>query len=96
MPRWHVGTFIGTLARKNEKLARFWHVGTLARGHIHHAGTYGTHGTRFSKLSRSLYQKLSRSTFTKMLKSFQKVERRLGGYSENATKIYLEEILHIR
>ena len=25
------GTFIGTLARKNEKLARFWQVGTLAR-----------------------------------------------------------------
>ena len=22
---WHVGTFIGTLTRKNEKLARFWH-----------------------------------------------------------------------
>ena len=25
---WHVGMFIGTLARKNEKLARFLHVGT--------------------------------------------------------------------
>ena len=24
----HVGMFIDTLARKNEKLARFWHVGT--------------------------------------------------------------------
>ena len=28
---WHAGTFIGTLARKNKKLARFWHVGTQAR-----------------------------------------------------------------
>ena len=40
LEKWHV---FGTLARKNEMLARFWHV--------------GTHGTRFSKLSRitSLY-----------------------------------------
>ena len=30
---------VGTLARKNEMLASFWHV-----------GTHGTHGTRFSKL----------------------------------------------
>ena len=36
---WHVGTLIGTLARKNEKLARFWYVGTQARWHINHAGT---------------------------------------------------------
>ena len=28
---WHVGTFIDTLASKNEKLARSWHVGTQAR-----------------------------------------------------------------
>ena len=27
----HVGTFIGTLVRKNEKLPRFWQVGTEAR-----------------------------------------------------------------
>ena len=44
---WHVGTFIGTLARKNEKLARC----TKAREHVDHAGTYDTHGARFSKLS---------------------------------------------
>ena len=41
--RWHatlhVGTFIGTFARKNEMLARFWHVGTQARWHVNHAGT---------------------------------------------------------
>ena len=50
---WH--TF-GTLARlltlwhiKNEKLARVWHLGTLAHGHVDHAGTHGTYGTRFSK-----------------------------------------------
>ena len=24
---WQVGTFIDTLARKNDKLARFWHAG---------------------------------------------------------------------
>ena len=35
---WHVGTFFGTLTRKNKKLARFWHVGTQARWHISHAG----------------------------------------------------------
>ena len=34
-----VGTFIYTLARKNEKLARFWHVGTQTRWHINQAGT---------------------------------------------------------
>ena len=41
--RWHaalhVGTFIGTFARKNEMLAHFWHVGTQARWHVNHAGT---------------------------------------------------------
>ena len=35
---WHVGTFIGTLAHKNEKLARFWHV-TLARKPRWHGNT---------------------------------------------------------
>ena len=34
----HVGTFIGTLARNNEKLARFWGVGTHARRHVDHVG----------------------------------------------------------
>ena len=48
--RWHIGTYIDTLARKNEKFARFWHIGTVASGHLDHAGTHGTHGTRFSKL----------------------------------------------
>ena len=28
---WHVGTFIEIFARKNEKFARFWQVGTQAR-----------------------------------------------------------------
>ena len=27
------------LARKNEKLASFWHVGTKAHLHVNHAGT---------------------------------------------------------
>ena len=49
---WHVSTFIGTLARKNEKLPRFWHIDTFVCGHVNHAGTYGTHGPRFSKLSK--------------------------------------------
>ena len=47
LKNWHADTFIGTLARKNEKLARkneklarFWHVGTLTRRHVDHAGTY--------------------------------------------------------
>ena len=31
---WNVGTFIGTLACKNEKLECFWQVDTLARGHV--------------------------------------------------------------
>ena len=49
---WHVGMFIGTLARENEKLARVrhvctwesWHVNhadTLARWHKNHASTQG-------------------------------------------------------
>ena len=41
LENWHAfGTFIGTLACKNEKLARFWHVGTWARRprwHVWHA-----------------------------------------------------------
>ena len=36
---WHVGTFFGMLTRKNENLARFWHVGTQARWHVNHAST---------------------------------------------------------
>ena len=36
---WQIGTFIGTLSRKNEKLTRFWHVGTQARWHVKHART---------------------------------------------------------
>ena len=36
---WHFGTFIGTLARKNENLARFWHVGMQAHWYINQAGT---------------------------------------------------------
>ena len=35
---WHVGTFIGMLARKNEKLARFCHVGRQVSWHLNHAG----------------------------------------------------------
>ena len=34
-----VGTFIDTLARKNDKLAHFWHVGTQSRWHLNHTGT---------------------------------------------------------
>ena len=45
LARWHVGTFIGTLASKNEKSARFWHNGTWASGQVDHAGVHGTHGT---------------------------------------------------
>ena len=50
---WYVGASIGTLTRwhkKNEKLARFWHVGTWEREHVDHAGTCDTHSTRFNKL----------------------------------------------
>ena len=36
---WHVATFLGTLARTNEKLARFWHMGMQARWHINHTST---------------------------------------------------------
>ena len=35
---WPVGTFFGTLASKNENLARFWHVSTQARWQVNHAG----------------------------------------------------------
>ena len=40
---WHGGTFICTLVRKNQKLARFWHVVT-------ETSTHGTNATLFSKL----------------------------------------------
>ena len=40
----HVGTFIGTLPRKDEKLARFWHVDDHT----------GKHGTQFSKLTQKI------------------------------------------
>ena len=50
MKKWHSFWNVGTLSLKNEKLAHFWHVGKWARGHVHHAGTYGTYGMRFSKL----------------------------------------------
>ena len=36
---WHIDTFIGTLVRKNEKLACYWCIGTQARWHINHTGT---------------------------------------------------------
>ena len=35
---WYIGMFISTLACKNEKLARFWHVGTQTGWHVNHAG----------------------------------------------------------
>ena len=35
---WHIDTFIDTLARKNEKFARFNHGGTQARWHVDHVG----------------------------------------------------------
>ena len=45
LKHWHlilqVGTFIGTLSPKDEKLARFWHAD-------YHTGT---HDTQFSKLA---------------------------------------------
>ena len=45
---WHVYWNIGTLARKNKKLARFWHVGRLEHGYVDHAGMHGTYGMQFS------------------------------------------------
>ena len=36
---WHVGTFIGLLARKIEQLAHFLHVGTQACWNVNHIGT---------------------------------------------------------
>ena len=42
LKHWQAVWHGGTLARKNEKLARFWHVnhtGTQARWHVNHAGT---------------------------------------------------------
>ena len=38
---WNVGAFIGTLARKNEKVARFWHEGMLACKPNWHVSTLG-------------------------------------------------------
>ena len=60
----HAGTLVRLLARWHVKM-RSWHAfGTLAHGHVHHAGTYGTHGTRFSKLTENeLKKKICLLTF---------------------------------
>ena len=42
--------FIGTLNRKNEKVACFWQVGMLKRGHVDYDGMHGMPGTRFGRL----------------------------------------------
>ena len=39
MPSWKIGTSYGTLARKNETLARFWDNDTQVRWHVNHACT---------------------------------------------------------
>ena len=49
LARWHAK--LKNWHAFGENLARFWHVGTLARGHVDHTGTPSTHGTRFSKLN---------------------------------------------
>ena len=36
---WQVAMFIGTLARKNEKLAHFLHIGTQVPWYVNHADT---------------------------------------------------------
>ena len=60
-PSWKIGTAFDIMARQIEKLAHLWHIGkfigTLAHGHVDHAGTYGKHGTRFRKLR--LWESLS-------------------------------------
>ena len=66
-PSWKIGmpysTFIDMLARKDEKLACFWHICIQAHWHINHTGTQvcwhvdhiGTYGMWFSKLKRIVY-----------------------------------------
>ena len=49
LARWHVYWHAGTLARCHVKMRNCHAFGTLARRHVGHAGTYSTHGTRFSK-----------------------------------------------
>ena len=44
---WYAGTFIVTLASKNEKLVRF---GMWTLGHLHYIRTRDTNGTKFSKI----------------------------------------------
>ena len=44
---WYAGTFIVTLASKNEKLVRF---GMWTLGHLHYIRTRDTYGTKFSKI----------------------------------------------
>ena len=39
LKHWNAVWHAGMLARKNEKLARFWHVGTQSRWYVNHAGT---------------------------------------------------------
>ena len=57
----HVGTFMGTLVRKNEKLARFWHAGTLARKprwHVDHIVTPARMARDLANLSASYLKRL--------------------------------------
>ena len=69
----HVGTFIGTLAPKNQKLAPFrtlvrkprWHASTLAQKPRQHADT---RGTRFCKLEENYF--LMPATQISTLKQF--------------------------
>ena len=50
LARWDDYWHVDTLARTNPKLTRFWHVFTLANGHVDDAEMHGTHGSQFSKL----------------------------------------------
>ena len=39
LKHWQAVWHVSTLTRKNEKLSRFWHVGTQKRWHVNHADT---------------------------------------------------------
>ena len=56
--------FIGTLARKNEKLKRFWHVGKQTCWHIDHVSTYDRMGHDLANSQRTIQRIKYRNNFS--------------------------------
>ena len=62
--------FIGTLARKNEKLACFWHVGTLARWNVGQYSKLGVYQA-WQAIHQTLVKVNKVESFLNKMKYFQ-------------------------